>query len=628
VPRPSIVPSSRRTLGAALAALSVVVAASLPGPARSGSRDVDVAGSGDGVSLADRLDAAAAETPGWHRVDALMPAMGAEAGDVVRILEDPEAPLSRRMLAAELLGRADPAVASSVLPSLRRVGADRETPEPLAVAVDAARYLLGETAPLDSRRREVARFRETPVARLEVRLALFDLHYRVGEFEVAGAQIADIARHPRLGPVYAARYRVHAACAAALAGDVDAAIDSLAAIDDPVRRRMALDDPDLSGLRDDPRVQPWLNAPPSTATTGAAETEAGFASAADPSAVTAGQSVTAAVPSATAATVEYDLDAWDRWLALDHAYRTATVDAPHDTVVAWVERVETAFADLRGTTLDPAGRIALFRGYAALGDDAAWLDCYEELLDTFPGDVHVGRLAPLAMGRAARAGDADALRARLQAVVDAHPHARSAAPLLLALARSADHRGDTVAAREAYERIAREHPDADEAADARRTLRDRSTLRPGQLAPDFERPDANDGILHLAALRGRPTVIVFWRPGEVMSERLWDSLRPIGREEGPRVALVGIALARSGLDVARGLDALTPPGRQLWDADGSLATLYAVGPTPRTFLLDPDGRIVARDVHGPTLERQLDELLARSGDRWPDPWWPGGEAAR
>lgn len=589
------------SLVAALAVAGVLTVLS-PDPARSGSRDVDSAGPGDGISLVDRLDAAAAETPGWHRVDPLLPMIPSHAEAITRILEDPDAPLSRRMVAAELLGRADLADAPAVLPTLRRIGSDRETPEPLAVAVDAARYLLGEEAALDSRRREVARFLETPVARLEARLALFDLHYRVGEYARAGAQIADVARHPRLGPAYAARYRVHAACAAALAGDVDAAIDSLARVADPVRRRMALDDPDLAELRHDPRVRAWLAVPlpPEEPT----------------------------VDSTAEAPIEYDLEAWDRWLVLDHAYRTATVDAPRDTVVAWVARVEAAFGDLRGTTLDPAGRIALFRGYAAIEDDAAWLACYEELVDTFPGDVHVGRLAPLAMGRAARTGDADALRVRLQAVVNANPDARSAAPLLLALARSADHRGDTVAARETYERIAREHADTDEAADARRTLRDRSTLRPGQLAPDFERPDADDGTLHLAALRGRPTVIVFWRPGEVMSERLWDTLRGVGREEGSRVALVGIALARSGLDVARGLDALTPPGRQVWDADGSLSTLYAVGPTPRTFLLDPDGRIVARDIHGPALERQLDALLARSGDRWPDPWWPGGQAAR
>jgi peroxiredoxin len=212
--------------------------------------------------------------------------------------------------------------------------------------------------------------------------------------------------------------------------------------------------------------------------------------------------------------------------------------------------------------------------------------------------------------------------------VDTHPDAPSAPSLLLTLARSADHRRATTDAREAYERLAREHPGTDEAAEARRALRDRSTLRPGQLAPDFERMDAADASLHLAALRGRPVVLVFWRPDDTASAPLWDSLRAIPRDEGERVVLVGIALDDRGLDVARNLESLRPPGRHLWDADGSLATLYAVGPTPRTFLIDADGRIVARDVHGVSLAEKLDPLLSRLSPPWPIPSWWGGHAAR
>jgi peroxiredoxin len=40
-----------------------------------------------------------------------------------------------------------------------------------------------------------------------------------------------------------------------------------------------------------------------------------------------------------------------------------------------------------------------------------------------------------------------------------------------------------------------------------------------------------------------------------------------------------------------------------------VAQMYEVSSIPKTILVDPQGRIVAKDLRGPTLERMLAQLL-------------------
>jgi hypothetical protein len=41
------------------------------------------------------------------------------------------------------------------------------------------------------------------------------------------------------------------------------------------------------------------------------------------------------------------------------------------------------------------------------------------------------------------------------------------------------------------------------------------------------------------------------------------------------------------------------------------AILYGVGSIPRNFLLDPEGRIIGRDLRGPDLNDKLEELFGK-----------------
>ena len=44
-----------------------------------------------------------------------------------------------------------------------------------------------------------------------------------------------------------------------------------------------------------------------------------------------------------------------------------------------------------------------------------------------------------------------------------------------------------------------------------------------------------------------------------------------------------------------------------WDSEA--AKLYGVKSIPASFLLDPEGNIIAKNLRGPALEEKLNELL-------------------
>ncbi|MDP2421441.1 TlpA disulfide reductase family protein [Sediminibacterium sp.] len=136
-------------------------------------------------------------------------------------------------------------------------------------------------------------------------------------------------------------------------------------------------------------------------------------------------------------------------------------------------------------------------------------------------------------------------------------------------------------------------------------------LAPGKPAPDFSLPDVK-GVQHsLSALRGKYVFLEFW-----------GTYCPACRVENTHVAaayqdLRGLPIVFVGisLDVKRGkkawIEAMKKDGLQglqLGDIDGhdgQAAKAFEIRGIPDNFLIDPDGKILARDIRGYDVSEKI-----------------------
>lgn len=135
----------------------------------------------------------------------------------------------------------------------------------------------------------------------------------------------------------------------------------------------------------------------------------------------------------------------------------------------------------------------------------------------------------------------------------------------------------------------------------------------GDLAPDIRLPDTSGREFALRALRGKYVLIDFWAswcaPCREASPQLVKAFK---RFEGRNFTILGVSLdsKRSSWEKAIREDKLY--WHQVSDLKGwnsGPAAIYGVEAIPANFLIDPDGKIVARDLAGDSLVATLRRIL-------------------
>jgi peroxiredoxin len=137
----------------------------------------------------------------------------------------------------------------------------------------------------------------------------------------------------------------------------------------------------------------------------------------------------------------------------------------------------------------------------------------------------------------------------------------------------------------------------------------------GATFPDFEEKDLAGKPLSIANYKGKVVLIDFWATwcGPCIGE-LPNVLKTYEKHHSKGFEIIGISLDKDEAALTGFIKKRNMSWPQFFDGKGwqnKLAEKYGIVSIPATFLLDGEGKIVARDLRGEALEAEVAKLAAK-----------------
>lgn len=139
----------------------------------------------------------------------------------------------------------------------------------------------------------------------------------------------------------------------------------------------------------------------------------------------------------------------------------------------------------------------------------------------------------------------------------------------------------------------------------------------GKIAPEFAQADTNGNVVKLSSFRGKYVLLDFWASwcGPCRHENP-NVVKAFNNFKGKNFTILSVSLDRPGKKDAW-LKAIHDDhlawnhvsDLKFWDNDA--AKLYGIQAIPQNLLLDPDGKIIAKDLFGDDLEKKLSEIFGK-----------------
>lgn len=139
----------------------------------------------------------------------------------------------------------------------------------------------------------------------------------------------------------------------------------------------------------------------------------------------------------------------------------------------------------------------------------------------------------------------------------------------------------------------------------------------GAMAPDFTQNDVNGAPVSLSSFRGKYVLIDFWASwcGPCRQENP-NLVKAYNKFKGKNFTVLGVSLDKPD-GKADWLAAIKNDGltwTQVSDLNSwnnKVALLYAVQSIPHNFLIDPSGKIIAKDLRGSDLDNKLTAIFGK-----------------
>jgi len=135
----------------------------------------------------------------------------------------------------------------------------------------------------------------------------------------------------------------------------------------------------------------------------------------------------------------------------------------------------------------------------------------------------------------------------------------------------------------------------------------------GQISPEIEMPDPNGQMIKLSSLRGKYVLVDFWAKwcGPCRRENP-NVVKAYNKYKDKGFEVFGVSLDRNKEDWIQAIEEDGLTWTQVSDLkyfDSKAANDYNITAIPFSILLDPEGKIIAKNLRGAALDKKLEEVL-------------------
>jgi thiol-disulfide isomerase/thioredoxin len=140
---------------------------------------------------------------------------------------------------------------------------------------------------------------------------------------------------------------------------------------------------------------------------------------------------------------------------------------------------------------------------------------------------------------------------------------------------------------------------------------------PGDVAPEVTGKTSSGESFSLMALRGKYVVLDFWAGWCAPCRASQPELRALHARYNDKVTFVGLNFDYSDTKAKKAIESIKSPWVQVlsgpWDANNALLSAYGVEAIPSVWLIDPQGKVVAKHLTAEELGSRLADLFAPHG---------------